>query len=179
MKKKNPVTSGIGLVVLGMVFLVSQFVDFDGFLVLPVLGLSFIAWSILSRKKGLMIPGGILSGIALGTILAESTLATRLEGDADGGLFMLGFAAGWFAITVLTLLFFGDFQWWPMIPGGIMALIGVGIFTDGVILELLGSAGRLWPLILIAIGLSIVWKQFYESEACDLPYEKSPQDLKG
>ena len=178
MKKKNPVASGIGLVILGMIFLVSQYVDFDGFLVLPALGIGFIGWSILSRNKGLMIPGGILSGIALGAILSDSVLATRLEGDADGGLFMLGFAAGWFAITILTLLFFGDFQWWPMIPGGIMALIGIGIFTDGVLLEMIGSVGRLWPIILIVIGLSIVWKQFSESEDQDIPYEKSPKDLK-
>ncbi|MFK7802724.1 MAG: hypothetical protein AB8G95_13900 [Anaerolineae bacterium] len=179
MKKKNPVVSGIGLVILGMVFLVSQYVDFDGFLVLPAMGIGFIAWSILSRNKGLMIPGGILSGIALGSILSESVLATRLEGDADGGLFMLGFAAGWFAITILTLVFFGDFQWWPMIPGGIMALIGVGIFTDGVVLDLLGQVGRLWPLILVVIGLSIVWKHFSETEDCEVVYEKSPEDLKG
>ena len=179
MKKKNSVVSGFGLIVLGSVFLLSQYVDFDGYLVLPALGIGFIAWSILGRNKGLMIPGGIMSGIALGSILAESALATRLEGDAAGGLFMLGFAAGWVAITVLTLLFFGDFQWWPLIPGGIMALIGIGIFTDGVLLELLGQIGRFWPVILIAIGLSIIWKRFSEDQQLDIPYEKSPEDLKG
>lgn len=178
MKKKNSAASGIGLVILGMIFLVSQYVDFDGFLVLPALGIGFIGWSILSGNKGLMIPGGILSGIALGSFLADSVMATRLEGDASGGLFMLGFAAGWFAITILTLIFFGEFQGWPLIPGGIMALIGIGIFTDGVLLQLLSNIGRFWPVILIAIGLSIVWKQFSESENGELAYEKSPDDLK-
>ncbi|MFT5196388.1 MAG: hypothetical protein ACI85U_003420 [Candidatus Promineifilaceae bacterium] len=176
MKKKNPL-AGFGLIVLGMVFLVSQYVNVDGFLVLPALGIGFIGWSILSRNKGLMIPGGIMSGIALGSILAESTLATRLEGDAGGALFMLSFAAGWFVITILTFLFFNDFQWWPLIPGGIMALIGVGILSDGVLLDVLGQVGRFWPIILIAIGLSIVWKQFAKPDQSDVDYEKSPSDL--
>ena len=50
----------------------------------------------------------------------------------------------------------------------------------GVILDILGQAGRLWPVILIVIGLSIVWKRFSESESeeCETPYEKSPSDLK-
>lgn len=177
MNKKNPVSSGIGLVALGILFLAFQFVDFEGYLVLPALGIGFIAWAILGSKKGLLIPGGILSGIALGVIMSESVLASRLGGDTDGALFMLGFSAGWFVITAFTLLFFNDYQWWPMIPGTIMGLIGVGILTDGVLLDLLGYAGRFWPVILIVIGLSIVLKQFQQEETGEFAYEKSPEDL--
>ena len=177
MNKKNPVNSGIGLVALGVLFLAFQFIDFDGFLVLPALGIGFIAWAFLSRKKGLLIPGGILSGIALGVTLSESALASGLGGNVDDGLFLLGFAAGWFAIAALNLLFFGETQLWPLIPGGLLALIGVGVMTDGVILDMLTHAGRLWPIILIVIGLSIAWKQYQSNADADFVYEKSPEDL--
>lgn len=174
MNKNKSVFSGLGLIVLGAVFMVSQFVEIDGRFFLPLLGLGFIGWSVLSRTQGLLIPGGILSGIGLGVVLAESAWAVRLEGDLEGSLFLLGFAAGWVSIVVLTKLFFNEFQWWPLIPGGIMALIGVGILTDGVLLETVGSIGKMWPLILIAIGVSSVWKQFKNADDED-DFEKQPE----
>lgn len=170
MNKKNPIVSGIGLVIFGIVFLIFQYVDVQSFIVLPIISIGFIGWGILSRNKGLIIPGGILSGVALGSILSETAWATQLEGDASNGLFMLGFAAGWFAITILIYAFFKELQWWPLIPGSIIALVGISSFTGGQALNILGSVGKLWPLILVAIGISILWKQFAESEA----YEKTP-----
>ena len=106
-----------------------------------------------------------------------------LEGEAEGALFLLGFAVGWVSITILTKLFFGEFQWWPLIPGGIMGLISLGLLTDGALLETIGTVGRWWPLILIAIGISIVWQQFRKedtqafSEEDEIGYEKGPEDL--
>ncbi|MEM8859996.1 MAG: hypothetical protein AAGD96_16830 [Chloroflexota bacterium] len=184
MNRNNSVVTGIGLVALGIVFLISQFVNFNGLFFLLLLGLGFIGWGILGRTKGLLIPGGILFGIGLGTVLNETPFAARLEGDAEGALFLIGFAIGWASITVLTKLFFNDFQWWPLIPGGIMAVIGLGLLTDGALLESVGSIGRWWPLILIAIGVSIVWKQFRQDDEQSKPdddfgYEKGPEDLVG
>ncbi|MEM9775883.1 MAG: hypothetical protein AAF902_15005 [Chloroflexota bacterium] len=185
MNKNNSIVSGVGLVALGAIFMVSQFVEFNGLFFLLLLGLGFIGWSVLGRNKGLMIPGGILFGIGLGTILDETALSATLGGDAGGGLFLIGFAIGWFLITALTKLFFNDFQWWPLIPGGIMAIIGVGLITDGALLTTIGSVGRWWPLILIVIGVSIIWSQFRKDEEAalkdkdDLSYEKGPEDLVG
>ncbi|MEM8857713.1 MAG: hypothetical protein AAGD96_05300 [Chloroflexota bacterium] len=174
MNKNNAAVSGLGLIALGIVFLVSQFVDFDGRFFLSALGLGFIGWAILGRSKGLLVPGGILSGIGLGVILTESSWVAGFDGDLEGSLFMLGFAAGWLSITVLSTIFFGDVQWWPLIPGGIMALIGVGIMTDGVLLDAIGSIGQMWPLILIVIGVSTIWKQFRKDE--NAQFEKQPKN---
>ncbi|MEM9773416.1 MAG: hypothetical protein AAF902_02465 [Chloroflexota bacterium] len=173
MNKNNSVFSGLGLIGLGVIFLVSQYVEFDGRFFLSLLGLGFIGWALLTRKQGLLIPGGILSGIGLGIVLSESAFAVRFEGDMEGSLFFLGFAAGWASIIVLTKLFFNEFQWWPLIPGGIMALIGIGIMTDGVLLDIIGSVGQWWPVILIVIGLSAIWKQFKNDD--DDNYEKQPE----
>ena len=168
MKKNNSVVSGLGLVALGFVFLVSQFVEFNGQFFVLLIGLGFIVWSLISRKQGLLIPGGILSGIGAGIAFAETSWAT---GDLEGSLFMLSFAAGWFSIILLTKMFFNELQLWPAFPGGIMALIGVAVLTDGVLLDTLGSVGQFWPVILIVIGFSAMWKQFRDDEA---GYEKQP-----
>ena len=175
--RNKTVRSGLVLIVIGTLFLLFQFVNVGDNLILPLLGAGFITWSILGRNKGLMIPGGILSGIALGTALTESGLVTRLDGDGSGALFLLGFAAGWFIITIFTYLFFDDFIWWPMIPGGIMALIGGGILLESGTLQSLGTVGRFWPVILIGVGLYVVWNQFRKDELQDELYEKSPEDI--
>ncbi len=172
-KNNKSVVSGIGLIALGIVFLVTQYIDFDGRFFVLLLGLGFILWSIVSRSSGLLIPGGILSGIGTGIVLTESALAANLSGDGEGSLFMLGFAAGWFLIPVLAKVFFNDYHLWPVIPGSIMALIGVAVLTDGVLLEMIGSVGQFWPVILIVIGFSAIWKQFKEDED---DYEKQPKE---
>ena len=161
-EKNKSVVSGLGLVALGVVFLVSQYIEIDGRFFVSLLGLGFIIWSVIGRSSGLLIPGGILSGIGLGIVLTESSLANSLGGNGEGSLFMLAFAAGWFSIPVLAKLFFNDFHWWPVIPGSIMALIGIGILTDGILLNVIGSVGQFWPVILIVIGFSAIWKQFKE-----------------
>lgn len=170
-EKNKSVVSGLGLVALGIVFLVSQYIEIDGRFFVSLLGLGFIVWSVIGRSSGLLIPGGILSGIGLGIVLTESSFAASLNGDGGGALFMLAFAAGWFSIPVLAKLFFNDYQLWPVIPGGIMALIGIGILTDGILLDVIGSVGQFWPVILIVIGFSAIWKQFKEDDA---GYEKQP-----
>ncbi|MFN2164310.1 MAG: hypothetical protein ACK2UN_19750, partial [Candidatus Promineifilaceae bacterium] len=65
---------GLFLIGLGLLFLLNQFTDLPGlenvaiYFVL-VLGIIFLAWGVLSREAGLMVPGGILTGIGLGIAL--------------------------------------------------------------------------------------------------------------
>ena len=172
MNKNKSVVPGLGLVALGIVFLAGQFIEFDGRFFLSLLGIGFIVWSLLSRTPGLLIPGGILSGIGLGIVLIESTWTSALNSDLEGAFFLLSFAAGWFSIILFSKLFFNVTHWWPAIPGGIMALIGVAVWTDGILLETIGSVGRFWPIILIVIGFSAIWKQFKSDEDS---YEKQPE----
>jgi hypothetical protein len=66
--RKKDTTGGVILVGIGLWALLSQFGAIDlpenlGLLFLPGLGAIFLAWGILTHNGGLMIPGGILSGI--------------------------------------------------------------------------------------------------------------------
>ena len=156
--RNHPGIAGILLILIGLWALSQQFVEVAwlSWLFLPTLGCFFLAWGILSRRAGPIIPGGILLGIGTGILLTQTI--TPLGDVTAGGIFMLAFAAGWGLITLLTALFTGRTAWWPLIPGGIMAWIGLTILIGGPALALLAGLGRLWPLVLIAIGVYILLK---------------------
>ncbi|RMG99832.1 MAG: hypothetical protein D6706_04940 [Chloroflexi bacterium] len=153
--KRNRIVTGIALIALGGLALVSQFVQLPGMgmLVLPGLSLIFIVWGIAVREAGLMIPGGILGGIGTGMYLMD---VLPLEGTAEPGVFMLAFAGGFGLITLLTAVFTDETHWWALWPAGIMAFIGAGLLIGGVALNLLNLVGKLWPVALILFGILLV-----------------------
>jgi hypothetical protein len=148
---------GTLLIAIGLLVLLAQDVNTEtlGLLFLPALGGIFLVAGILGRQVGFLIPGGILTGIGLGAIFTQSPTLAATE-TAQGSVFFIGFALGWFLITVLSKLFTTETQWWALIPGAIMALIGGGLMLGGAALNVLEFAGRWWPLILVALGLIII-----------------------
>jgi hypothetical protein len=155
--RRSDVGAGLGLVAIGLFLLVARFLDI-GLLFLLLLGGAFLLWGILTRTAGLLIPGGILGGIGLGVLLIEGPFQ-YINGDAEGSIFMLSFALGWFSITALSALFTRDTQWWALIPGTIMALIGGGILMGGAALTVLEFVGSWWPLGLVALGLYLLLRR--------------------
>ncbi|MCP4427889.1 MAG: hypothetical protein GY803_25680 [Chloroflexi bacterium] len=162
-EKRNEFIWGVILIGVGLFALTGQFIDFNwnwdrlGIFFLPALGAAFLLWGILSRQAGLIIPGGIISGIGWGAALITGPMS-GLGGDSEGGVFMLVFAAGWVLITVLTAVFTSKTHWWPLIPGGIMALIGAGILFGGVFMKGLTLLGQIWPVFLILLGLFVLFQ---------------------
>lgn len=150
--------AGVALIGIGLLALVGQFVNSEGFALLfvPSLSLIFLVWGAVTRTVGLLIPGGILAGIGLGVFLIEAPFSQQWE-PTKGGIFMLSFALGWVLITVMSWLFTANTHRWPLIPGGIIALLGVLTLTGGTGLEILAPVwvfvSRIWPLGLIAVGL--------------------------
>lgn len=151
---------GIILILIGGLALLAQFVDFNGLFILPALSVCFLAWGILSRQTGLIIPGGILGGIGLGAFLVEGPFA-NLGDPATGGVFMLAFACGWALITLVSLYTNrnGRPSLWPLIPGGIMAAIGAILLAGGKALTVLNWLNFGWPVVLIAVGLYLIFRR--------------------
>lgn len=159
-ERRNGAFGGLLLIGIGVVALLAQFGDFDwlGLLVLPILGAFFMVWGIVSRQSGLMVPGGILLGIGAGTLLVAGPFEDVRE-TVQGGVFMLSFAGGWVLVTLASLLFGDQKQWWALIPAGIMALIGGGLLFGGVFMTALALLGKIWPVFLIVIGLAIIFRR--------------------
>jgi hypothetical protein len=159
MQKKN-MSGGLILVAIGLIALVSQFVTVDipfnmGLLIVPGLGALFLVWGILTRNAGLMIPGGILSGVGWG-IYAITGPFSVWQGDNEGGVFLIFLGLGFGLITLVTAVFAEETHWWALIPGGIIAFVGASILFGGALLTVLAFVGKLWPLALILIGISIL-----------------------
>ena len=156
----KPMTGGIILIAIGAIALLGQLDLFAnvGGLIVPALGLIFLASGLLTRTFGLVIPGGILGGIGLGIALTEGPLAGLGE-PAQGGVFTLAFAAGWLLIALLSRFTTSAFQWWPLIPAGILALVGGLLVAGEAGLQILKAIGYAWPVALIVVGAWIILRK--------------------
>jgi hypothetical protein len=157
---RNRLVGGLILIGIGLYLLAAQFfrAQWMGLTILPVLSAIFIVAGLLTRNPGLLVPGGILGGIGLGTYFTSVVLIDS-PGVLMGAAFLLSFAAGWALITVLSLLI-GKLQLWPLIPGGIIAAVGLALLAGNTGLQLLEFVGRWWPLALVAGGLVMLWRGF-------------------
>lgn len=159
-KKRDGLVGGLILIGIGVLALLAQTVDFIsweafGIYFVLMLGLVFIVWGLLSREAGLIIPGGILSGIGAGiAVLVNGWVPAGWE---DGGVFLILFGLGWLLITVLTAVFTPEPQWWALIPGGIIGFVGLAVLFGGVFMKALAAVSVLWPLALIVLGLFVLW----------------------
>jgi len=115
-----------------------------------VIGLVFIVVYATTRHYGFLVPGGILTGLGAG-ILAGSLL-----GILDTGVsVVLGLGLGFLLIYLVDVIQAGNRdRFWPLIPGGILLLVGGGI--AGQTAGLLRQLGLWSPAVLILIGILIL-----------------------
>jgi len=147
-----PLIPGLGLLALGLLISVDEFfpgAEWTGAVFLGSIGIAFwIVYFINRENWWAVIPAGVLTTLTLVVILEPN-----LQGDADGGIFMLG--------LVLTFILLGTLPTsygkmvWAFIPGSIISIIG---------LLLLGNAIEifhfLWPIALILLGGYFIFRFF-------------------
>jgi hypothetical protein len=145
---REPLILGIILVAVGVGGLVISVAPASGGWVLLTIGLTLLTLFAFTRAYGVLIPGGIISGLALGI------LATELGPWAvDGGLIVAGLGLGFIAIWLIGALAHVEEQHpWPLIPGTILLTVGLLLAMGERTTQLLSY----WPLILIAIGLVVL-----------------------
>lgn len=149
-RQDGRLVTGAILIVIGLGLLALQLVQGFGEAVLFFLiGGLFVAGYLYRRSYGLLIPGGILLGLGLGSI-GEGALFEF--GDFEE----IGLGLGFIAIYVIALAYEGRTQWWPLIPGGILVITGLA--TGNEVLQHLLSVG--WPLILVFVGLLFLASAF-------------------
>jgi hypothetical protein len=157
--ERNRYVGGIVLILLGVFLLIGQVTSWNmSWLVLAALAAIFLVWGLVVRTFGLVIPGSILAGIALGVALT-GTVFPVIDGAHASSVFLLSFAAGWGLMALLSVFTNGGFRWWPLIPGGILALVGLALLAGPNSLFLLTYASYLWPLVLIGVGIFILLRR--------------------
>lgn len=151
-RRREPLVGGVILIIIGAVLLAVQYVpDFGRFIPL-IVGLGLLGLFAVRRDYGLLVAGGVVTGVGIGIWLA-STLAGTLSGAA----FMLSLGGGFLGVFVVSyLLNLAERHWWPLVPGLILTGIGGAIAIGGVALDLI----NLWPVVLIIIGLLLLGSWF-------------------
>ena len=136
---------GVILIAVGVTLFAVQLLHLDGDVIVLVIGLVFAVAFAGSRRYGLLIPAGILTGLGLGIVLEDA----RVQGEPV----VLGLGLGFLAIYAADFLTSGaraPGRWWPLVPGAILTIIAGAESTFGAEGARLIELG--WPILLIAVG---------------------------
>ena len=162
MRDRGGLIAGFVIILVGLFFLAAQFVPDIGRYIVLAVGLVFLAAFVVRREYGFLIPGCIVSGVGIGIVLASS-----LDDPWSGASVLFSIAGGFIAIWLISSFMHsrnkgwpdGDARdaanalWWPLIPGGILVLIGfIVLAEDGFATDLL----QWWPLLIIGAGLLVL-----------------------
>jgi hypothetical protein len=137
---------------IGLILLLAQYTPDLGTWIPLALGLVFLAAFFSRREYGFLVPGSILVGVGVGILLAEA-----VDEPWAGAVMLLSIAAGFIGIWVVGwLMRLPENHWWPFIPGGILAIIGLSQAAE----EASGGDVPWWPVFIIVIGLLVILGAF-------------------
>ncbi len=140
----------------GMPFLLGEMHLLDFILYIGIgIGICFLLAGLIWKLIGFIIPGSLLVGLAPGLYFAweNTSLNNPLE---QTGIMLVGFAFGWGLITVTSRTLTRKFVWWPLIPGGILAVVGWGLYIAGNPESAIGFIGNTGSVGLIIFGIYIL-----------------------
>lgn len=136
--------AGLLLIGLGVLLFVAMQSGVGPEAIPAVIGAVFLVAYAVTRSYGFLIPGGILTGLGTGVVLQAR--------GADDAVVVLGLGTGFLLVAVVDQIVEGvhPARLWPLIPGGILALVGVSEF------EGTAEVLRWWPLLLVAAGVWLI-----------------------
>lgn len=119
------------------------------------LGVVFLSWGISKKSQGLIIAGCIILSIApafyyswVNNINHSSLVKT--------GTMLVWLALGWLMICFFGRMIFRKFIWWPIIPGGVFAMVGWGLYLGGAAGRGLGFISNTGSVALILFGIYLI-----------------------
>ncbi|NJD27887.1 MAG: hypothetical protein FIA92_06275 [Chloroflexi bacterium] len=151
------------LIVVGIIGLITQIweptADVGGWIVF-VIGLGFLGAFVYTHQYGYLVPGGIMTGLGLGIVASE--VITWESSQGEGGAVVLGLGLGFVSIWVIgTLMKSAQSHWWPVVPGGILTIVGAALLIGGTAIDLLDY----WGIAVVAVGLFILWRAWAEGRS--------------
>lgn len=147
-------------VALGYIFLVERFFLLDFIMYLSgAIGLVFLLWGSFTGKMGLIIPGALLISTGAGVYYGWSN-PEQPGGLQKTGIMLVWFSMGWLLITVFSRVMKKRFIWWPLIPGGILLMVGSGLYIGGNPQNALGFLSNTGSIGLILVGAYLIFLKF-------------------
>lgn len=145
--RPNPrLATGLALIVLGLGLYGMRYLgDLGESVTLLTLGGVAIAAYLYTRTYLLLIGGGVLFGLGLGSF---GERRFPLVGEYTE----IGLGIGFLLIYLVALIYRRRSHWWPLIPASVLLLLGfeswrrfrLFLFSDG------------WPLILVIVGVFVL-----------------------
>ncbi len=145
---------GLLLIAIGAALLLVLTTGVGGEVLVGFLGLAFLAAYATTRTYGFLVPGGILTGLGTGILIAAR--------DGPDAAVVLGLGAGFLVIALVSALV-GPRPagwWWPLIPGGVLSAVGAAGLTG---VEDLPA--YLVPAALVVVGLLLLLRRGGSSSA--------------
>lgn len=121
------------------------------FFIVTGFGLVILFTGIYNRLFGLILAGALMVSIGPGIYYGWNQEAGP-NALAQTGIMLAWFSLGWGLITVLYRAMFHRFIWWPLIPGGILAMVGWGLYIGGNPGNALSFIGNTGSIGLIVFG---------------------------
>lgn len=118
-------------------------------------GIPLLIWGLVSRLIGLIIPGCLLIGAGAGVYLGWRG---PYQGNAlaQTGVMLASFAFGWGMISLFGRWIGKKSIWWPMIPGGILLMVGSGLYIGGDPTRAVGFISNTGSIALMIFGLYLL-----------------------
>lgn len=141
--KSGRLVAGVSLVVAGLGLFALEAFDTGGDVaILFAIGAVFLAFYFMRRIYGLLVAGSIILGVGLGQFLDQTT-------DFSGDVNVIGIGLGFVAIYVIDRLRRSTAHWWPLVPGGILLVIGISSLAGA-------RAELIWPAMLVVAGVALL-----------------------
>lgn len=157
-RQSGRLVAGLILIGAGILVAIGNLNILSGALFLGALAAIFLTAGLVTSRFGLLIPGSILSSLAVGVALVEGPFA-HFQEPFRGGIFMLAFASGFLLITLFSAFFQTrrGILWGFLIPAVGLALMGTLMVAGG--LHLIWLANYIWPAVLILIGAVLILRR--------------------
>lgn len=119
------------------------------------LGVLFILLGMKKKWLGFIIPGSLLSFAGVGVSIPWGW---GNSGNAltKTGTMLVCFAFGWLLITLFSRLVWRKTIWWPLIPGGVLAVVGWALFISGDPNRALEFIGNTSSVTLMILGIYLL-----------------------
>jgi hypothetical protein len=140
--------AGAILIIVGLFLLAGRFLPGLDRLIPLFVGLGLLGVFFVTRSPGALIPGGIVTGVGVGILVA-------IQGDPQfgGAGFLLSLGGGFLLVSFLGALYqIPESRYWPLIPGSILVAIGALIFAAQLGSQVLRVAADWWPIVLVIVG---------------------------
>jgi pimeloyl-ACP methyl ester carboxylesterase len=102
------------------------------------------------RRPAVVVAGSLFAGLAAAVALVAGPLAGGREAVITGGL-LLGFAAGWALLAVLSVRYTDRPQRWAAVPAAAMGITAAGLIAVAPGASTLSTLGWVWPPVLLVL----------------------------